>query len=259
MTYLRYHTPAFYLVGRPHIIGDAGIFHRNTAERKTKNAHVLYVFLLSFWITYKIREILINMNFDNTSINSADDELIKNLQQNNAAKRKAEEELFNRHAYFIKEGMSRYSLPEEEAFDAYSDTVLQAIDNIVKGLFEKRASLKTYLYRIFNNKCVDLIRKKSTNKSSIHQTMPISDMLAMIADSAKTVIQQLIDKTDLDILKNKMKELGESCRKLLAMFADGYNDKEIALSMEYKTADVVKTSRLRCLEKLRQLYTNKKD
>jgi RNA polymerase sigma factor (sigma-70 family) len=200
------------------------------------------------------------MTFDNNPGNrSADEELIKGLQQNNALRRKAEEELFNRHAYFIKEGMSRYSLPEEEAFDAYSDTILQAIDNIVRGLFEKRATLKTYLYRIFNNKCVDLIRKKTTNKSSIHQTMPISDMLSMIADSAKTVIQQLIEKTDLVTLKNKMKELGENCRKLLAMFADGYNDKEIAVLMEYKTADVVKTSRLRCLDKLRQLYINKKD
>ena len=83
-------------------------------------------------------------------------------------------------------------------------------------------------------------------------------MLSMIADSAKTVVQQLIEKTDLDILKNKMKELGENCRQLLAMFADGYNDKEIAIFMEYKSVDVVKTSRLRCLDKLRQLYNNKK-
>ncbi|MEP7107307.1 MAG: sigma-70 family RNA polymerase sigma factor [Ferruginibacter sp.] len=200
------------------------------------------------------------MTFENNPpIFSTDEELIKSLQQNNAHKRRAEEELFNRYAYFIKDGMNRYSLPEEEAFDAYSDTILQTIDNINRNLFEKRSSLKTYLYRIFNNKCVDLIRKKTTNKNSIHQTSSISDMLLMIADSAKTVIQQLIEKTDLDILKNKMKELGENCRNLLAMFADGYNDKEIAALMEYKTADVVKTSRLRCLDKLRQLYNNKKD
>ncbi|MEP7142795.1 MAG: sigma-70 family RNA polymerase sigma factor [Ferruginibacter sp.] len=198
------------------------------------------------------------MTFDNNATyNLADEDLIKSLQQNNALKRRAEEELFNRHSYFIKEGMNRYSLPEEEAFDAYSDTILQAIGNIARGLFEKRASVKTYLYRIFNNKCVDLIRKKTTNKSSIYQTAPISEMLAMIADSAKTVVQQLIEKSDLDTLKNKIKELGENCRKLLAMFADGYNDKEIASYMEYKTADVVKTSRLRCLDKLRQLYINK--
>ena len=79
----------------------------------------------------------------------------------------------------------------------------------------------------------------------------------MIADSAKTVVQQLVEKTDVDILKNKMNELGDNCRQLLTLFADSYTDKEIATAMDYKSADVVKTSRLRCLEKLRRLYLNK--
>ena len=84
-------------------------------------------------------------------------------------------------------------------------------------------------------------------------------MLNMIADSAKTVIQQLIEKTDMDLLKNTINDLGENCRKILSLFGEGYNDKKIATAMDYKTSDVVKTSRLRCIEKLRQLYLNKKD
>jgi RNA polymerase sigma factor (sigma-70 family) len=188
---------------------------------------------------------------------STDEELIEGLQQNSMQKRKAEETLFLQHVYFIKEGMHKYSLPEEEVFDAYSDTILYAIHNIVNGAFEKRSSIKTYLYRIFNNKCVDLIRKKTTNKNSVHQTSSVTDMLMMIADSAKTVVQQLIEKTDLEVLKNKMKELGDNCRQLLSLFADGFTDKEIAVSMEYKSADVVKTSRLRCIDKLRLLYVTK--
>jgi RNA polymerase sigma-70 factor (ECF subfamily) len=67
-------------------------------------------------------------------------------------------------------------------------------------------------------------------------------------------MQQLVDRSDFDLLKQRLNELGDNCRKLLAMFADGYSDKEIAVFMEYKTAEVVKTSRLRCLEKLRQSY-----
>lgn len=197
------------------------------------------------------------MSFTNPSLN--DEDLVSNLQQNSSLKRKAAEEIFNRHAWFIKDGINKYSLSEDEAFDAYSDTILQALDNITKGLFEKRAALKTYLYRIFCNKCVDLIRKKTTNKGSIHQTVPISDMLSMISDSAKTIIQQLVQKTDVEILKSKMNEIGENCKQLLAMFADDFTDREIAEIMKYKTADVVKTSRLRCLEKLRHLYSNKKD
>ncbi len=191
---------------------------------------------------------------NNATLISDDEEMIRSLKENAMVKRKAEEQLFNRHVYFIKEGMNKYSLDEEEAFNAYSDTILQAIDNIVNTRFENRSSLKTYIYRIFNNKCVDLIRKKTTNKSSIHQTAPISDMLAIISDPAKTVIQQLIEKNDMELLRTNLNEIGENCKKLLAMFADGYSDKEIAVSMEYKSADVVKTSRLRCLDKLRQLY-----
>lgn len=194
------------------------------------------------------------MNSHPPSFIMDDDVIIRSLRQDNGIKRKAEEQLFTRYMYFIKEGMKKYSLPEEEAFDAYSDTILQGIDNIIKEVFENRSSLKTYLFKIFCNKCVDLIRKKTTNKSSIHQTFAISDLLFMIADPAKTVVQNLVEKSDGEVLKTKLLELGENCRQLLSMFGDGFSDKEIAETMKYKSPDVVKTSRLRCLDKLRQLY-----
>lgn len=193
-----------------------------------------------------------------STVVSDDEEIIRHLKESKMVRRKAEEELFSRHIYFIKEGINKYSLDQEDAFNAYSDTILQAIENVSADRFEKRSSLKTYLYRIFNNKCVDLIRKKTTNKNSVHQTAPVSDMLTMISDPAKTIIQQLVEKNDIALLKAKLTEIGENCKQLLSMFAEGYNDKEIAVTMEYKSPDVVKTSRLRCLDKLRQLYNIKK-
>ena len=199
------------------------------------------------------------MSFDASRIVFSDEELIQNLQGNNLLKRKAEDALFKQYIYFIKEGVKKYALQEDEAFDAYSDTILQAIDNIRKGHFENRSALKTYLYRIFINKCVDLLRKKTTNKNSVHQTASLSDMLILIADPAKTVVQQLIERTDMESLKNKLQELGENCRKLLMLFADGFSDREVSVLMEYKSADVVKTSRLRCVDKLRLLYNVKRN
>ena len=189
-------------------------------------------------------------------LNATDEDLITHLQQDPHLKRKAEDALFSRYVYFIKEGMNKYSLSEEEAFDAYSDTILYAIGSIAGNIFEKKSSLKTYLYRIFTNKCVDLIRKKTTNKNSIHQTASITDMLLKIADTARTVVQQLIEKTDMDTLASRLKQLGDKCKQMLALYADGYTDKEIAAALDYKTADVIKTSRLRCIEKLRQAYNN---
>ena len=195
------------------------------------------------------------MNLFNKPTLSADErEIIDSITQNGAGRKKGEERLFNRYAYFIREAVYKYSLPEEDAFDLYSDTIISAIEKIASGSFQGRSSLKTWLYSIFHNKYVDLLRKKTTNKNSIHHTLSISDLLLQVSDHSKTIVQKLVDKTDWEILRERLVQVGESCRQMLLLWADGYSDKDIAGLMEYKTSDVVKTSRLRCLEKLKQLY-----
>ena len=194
------------------------------------------------------------MSSAKTSTTIPDEDIIQNLLQTGSARRRGEEELFSRYSYFIKEGIHKYSLTQEDAFDAYSDTILSAIGKIAMGSFEGRASLKTYLYQIFHNKCVDLIRKNSTHKNTVNKTQEVTDMIFHLSDASKSIVQQLIDRADWDLLKRKLNEIGQNCKELLMLSADGYSDKEIVEVMTYKTADVVKTTRLRCLEKLRQLY-----
>jgi RNA polymerase sigma-70 factor (ECF subfamily) len=196
------------------------------------------------------------VNFSRSFVHASDFELISSLKSDGSERIKAEERLFNCYSYFIPEGMHKYSLPEEEAFDAYADTILSGIEKISNGSYQGKASLKTWLFQIFHNKCVDLIRKKTTNKSSIHRTAGIDDTNIQIQDPVKSIIQKLIDTTDFEILKQKLKQLGENCNQMLQQWAEGFTDKEIATQLGYKTAEVVKTSRLRCLEKLKQLYKN---
>jgi RNA polymerase sigma factor (sigma-70 family) len=184
----------------------------------------------------------------------ADGQIIGRLLQQGLEKRRGEEALFSRYSYFVREGMNKHGLSEEEAFNAYSDTVLAGIEKISNGTFQGRSSLKTYLYQIFHNKCVDLLRKNATNKNSMNRTESISERLLQISDKARSVIQILVEKADWNLLKEKLNQLGNDCRKMLMLWADSYSDKEIATAMEYKTSDVVKTSRLRCLEKLKRLY-----
>ena len=68
-----------------------------------------------------------------------------------------------------------------------------------------------------------------------------------------------MEKSDLNEIRKKLDALGETCRQILMQFADGYTDREIAATMDYKTPDVVKTTRLRCLDKLRHLYSVTRD
>jgi RNA polymerase sigma factor (sigma-70 family) len=194
------------------------------------------------------------VNFFKSFLPTDEREIIDSIQQHGTERKRGEERLFNRYAYLIKEGIYKYSLLQEEAFDLYSDTIISAIEKIANGSFQGKSSLKTWLYQIFHNKYVDLLRKKSTNKSSIHRTLTISDLLFQVSDHSKTIIQELVDKTDWEVLRQRLAQIGDNCRQMLLLWADGYSDKEIAGTMEYKTSDVVKTSRLRCLEKLKQLY-----
>ena len=192
--------------------------------------------------------------FNKPTLSTDEREIIDSIAQNGNERKRGEERLFNRYAYFIKEGIYKYSLPEEDAFDLYSDTIISAIEKIASGSFQGRSSLKTWIYSIFHNKYVDLLRKKTTNKNSIHQTLSISDLLLEISDHSKSIVQKLADKTDWEILRERLVQVGENCRQMLMLWADGYADKDIAGLMDYKTSDVVKTTRLRCLEKLKQLY-----
>jgi RNA polymerase sigma factor (sigma-70 family) len=188
------------------------------------------------------------------SIRNTDQEIIDQLRQGGTDKRRSEEQLFNRFAYFVREGVSKHALSEDESFNAYSDTILAALDNLNNAHFEARASLKTYLYQIFHNKCVDLIRKRTTNKNTVHRAEMISDRLMQLSDSARSIVQKLIDKADWARLREKLNEMEDKCRQILMFWGENYSDREIASFLEYKTADVVKTSRLRCLERLRRLY-----
>jgi RNA polymerase sigma-70 factor (ECF subfamily) len=88
----------------------------------------------------------------------------------------------------------------------------------------------------------------------VNRSEAISDGMLLLSDTARSVLQKLIDKADGNLLKEKLSELEDKCRQLLLFWGDNYSDREIATMMYYKTADVVKTSRLRCLEKLRGLY-----
>ena len=114
--------------------------------------------------------------------------------------------------------------------------------------------LKPGCTKFFTIRLLTLFEKKTTNKNSVHRTDAIEDLKIQVSDGVKSILQKLIEKTDLDVLRSRLGEIGEDCRQMLSRWAEGYSDKEIAQALNYKTADVAKTSRMRCLEKLRRLY-----
>lgn len=182
----------------------------------------------------------------------SDQEIVEGLRAGGLERRKHENALFARYIYLVKQYEKKYSLPEEEVLSAYSDTILTVITNVVNGSFEGRASLKSYTSQIFMNKCVDAIRKKTTNKNVVNRPADIDSLANVLPDKTRNIVQALIDKNERYSLLQKLNALVGKCRQLLMLYEEGYSDQEIAKEMDYKSADVVKTSRMRCLEKLKE-------
>jgi len=166
---------------------------------------------------------------------------------------KGEGEIFKKYSYFMTVGVSKYSLSEESLSDAYSDAILAAIESIINYSFREKSSLKTFLFQIFQNKCIDILRKKTTRKNRVHRTATIDDARLDIPDPSQSILEKLIEKGEIDILKQQLKKLCDKRQRLLKLSAEGYTDQEIALEMNFKTRDVVKTCRLRCIHSLRKL------
>ncbi|SOD98437.1 RNA polymerase sigma factor [Spirosoma fluviale] len=184
----------------------------------------------------------------------SDADIMTGIRAGGSQRRLYENKLYEKYQYLITDGVRKHRLTEDECASVYSDTVLAMFDNIVSARFEGRSELKTYLYQIFTNKCVDEIRKKTTKRSSVHDAFSLDDSLLQLPDEARSIVQKLIAQSDLEKLHKHLNELGDKCRSMILSWGEGYSDDEIALTMGYNTAAVAKTSRLRCLDKLRERF-----
>ncbi|MCK8493382.1 RNA polymerase sigma factor [Spirosoma sp. RP8] len=183
-----------------------------------------------------------------------DADLMTGIRAGGTQRRLYENKLYEKYAYLIADGTRKHRLGEDECASAYSDTVLTVIEHVASDRFEGRSELKTYLYQIFTNKCVDAIRKKTTNRSSVHDALSLDDSLLQLPDAARSAIQHLIAQSDVDRLYRHLQDLGDKCRAMILSWGEGYSDDEIAQALGYNSAAVAKTSRLRCLDKLRERF-----
>lgn len=186
----------------------------------------------------------------------SDSDLIAGIKAGGNLRRNCENRLYEQYQYLIREATFKHKLSPDECASAYSDAVLTVIEHLTSNRFEGRSGLKTYLYQIFYNKCVDLVRKNSTNRESVHQGVSLEDLV--LPDETRTVLQNLMTESDLTLLRERLASLGDKCRQMVLAWGEGYSDEEIAQHLHYQTAAVAKTSRLRCLERLRALYAESK-
>jgi RNA polymerase sigma factor (sigma-70 family) len=184
----------------------------------------------------------------------SDETILSGIVSDGILQRNTENKLYEQFFYLIKDATFKHKISEDDAASLYTDSVLSFIENVRNNRFQGNSAIKTYIYQIFYNKCVDFIRKTATNKMSVHETESMDDSVFMMPDETKNVLQTLISENETNILKIKIGQLGEKCQKMVLAWSEGFTDAQIAQELGYQTANVAKTSRLRCLDKLRELY-----
>lgn len=187
-----------------------------------------------------------------------DYEILQGIRVGDSKRRWYENKLYEKYHYLVREAQFKHKISYDDAQSAYSDAVLTVIEHISSGRFEGRSEMKTYLYQIFTNKCVDAIRKSTTNKAEVHHAQSLDDSLLWLPDESRTIVQKLIAENEITLLQQHLRSIGEKCRDMILAWGEGFSDEEIAQKIGYNTAAVAKTSRLRCLEKLKEKYKVRK-
>jgi len=186
-----------------------------------------------------------------------DEQLIAGLKPGAVKKELWETKLYLKYRFMIHDAAWRHQLNEDDISMAYSDAILTTINNISAGRFEHRSSLQTYISNIFQYKLIDRIRLNKAAKAGTRFGDSLDDHLETLPGDTRDIVQKLTEQYEVYKLKGFIQMMDDRCKKIILAWGEGYHDKEIASDLGYLSAAVAKTSRLRCLSKLKNLYAVK--
>lgn len=159
------------------------------------------------------------------------------------------EQIYKNHQRgFLSWAVYKFNISSDEAKDIFQDSVIVLMQNINDGKMKNEApQIKSYLYGIAKNKINDGFRK---NKN----IMPLNDF------DLKFLMQdnELEEKTEKEFLilhiEKSLIALGNPCNDLLIKYYfENKPFKLIAVEMNYSNEDSAKTSKLKCIKRLKEI------
>ena len=147
----------------------------------------------------------------------------------------------------------RYKLDHDDLVDIYQEAFLALRKRALEGkLNQVRSSMKTYLFSIGKYMIFDKLKADK-------KTVQFESVLHIAGEQMEEI--EVNDAPPLsreqELLRKHFQQLENSCRQLLTLFYyRGLSLNEIANLKGYKSADVVKASKSRCLRTLRELINS---
>ena len=135
-------------------------------------------------------------------------------------------------------------MPEEEIKDVYQQATVVFYENLVDGKLDQlSSSLKTYLFGIGKNLLLKRINKKEIEHRHLDRVKEHWLFHGIDIPDNSQVVQRV---------RNELIEMKEPCHSILEMFyIENLSLEVITQRLEYRSSDVVKTQKSRCVKNLR--------
>ncbi|MFK7906289.1 MAG: RNA polymerase sigma factor [Chitinophagales bacterium] len=140
--------------------------------------------------------------------------------------------------------LGKFKCEEEEAIDIFQDSIIIIYKNAHMGKLNKMSSqLKTYLFAIGKNVFLKRREKKKTTVSD----EPLKHIPSPEIDAEKQL--QLKDRKKM--IAQLLKKMKDPCKTILYLFFyRRYSIEAIQKSMNYKSREVVRSQKVRCIKGL---------
>lgn len=144
---------------------------------------------------------------------------------------------------FVQWCVNKYNINEDQAMEAYQESVIIFYENILSGkLQDFSSSAKTYLFAIGKNKLRESFRAK------IVMTHDDDAILGQLVEESESVKEPFFK-----IMERNFLRLNERCKQLLSLFYyEQLNMDQITVQLNYKNVDSTKNQKYKCLKQLRE-------
>lgn len=185
-------------------------------------------------------------------IEAVDRNYIDHIRAGGFKQERSIRQLYEQYFYLVRLGKSKYpKMDDDDLLSAYNASIISLRKQIVLGNFRGESTIKTYLNRIFFNKCIDILRKHSSNKEdSGFESMPEPDS----GNQSPGILKQLYQEERIAQLASLLEKLGKVCKKII-IDAEywGYNATEIAERVGFSNARSVSSKKYDCLKRLSRM------
>ena len=174
----------------------------------------------------------------------ADAELVERYLSGETA---AFDELMIRYERQIYRVCYRFVENRDDAMDLAQEVFIKAFEHL--ATFRRESSLKTWLYRIAMNHCINHVKKRT------HEFVEVTEYTAGIRASAQT---QLEDREEREHFRRMVKQLPPKQKAIMELRINEQLSYEEIAAISGRSVSTIKASVFFALEKLRKLVKDPK-